>query len=162
MSEINLDIGGIQEAQDANARAIAALQPSGELGDAIREATTELHRYAASITHVGRYVQSKSSGKWRWAGRGEAGVGGGALRASHRMEVSGLRGRIYIDPGATNSRTGRRPAEYGAYEENRSGEHAFYARTLTEYGPEVARKVGDRVGWKIEKDASSVNVPAPA
>jgi hypothetical protein len=150
MTEINLDINGIQEAQDANLRAIAELSPAGEFGAAIRDATIALHRYAVSITHVGRYIQT-SSGKWRWARPDEAGVGGGALRASHRMEVTALRGRVYVDPGSVNPRTGRKPAEYGAYENARGGAHAFYDRATAEYGPEVLRTVGDRVSAAVVK-----------
>jgi hypothetical protein len=97
---------GIQEAQAAMLRGVAALKPGGAFGNMIREVTTRAHRYAASITHVDT----------------------GALRASHTAEVSGLHGVIYIAPGATRS-DGGRPAEYGLIEHARGGAHAFYERT---------------------------------
>ncbi|MCH8093069.1 MAG: hypothetical protein IH953_00605 [Chloroflexi bacterium] len=61
----------------------------------------------------------------------------GALRASHRMELSSkgktARARIFIDPSAANPRTGRRVAKYGFYEHARGGSHAFYGRTFDFY-----------------------------
>lgn len=111
--DVELTITGIQEALDRNTRRIANLQASGVKGAAIRDATADLHRYAVSITHVQT----------------------GALRASHRMEVTPDRGRIYIDPSSINPRTGERPAVYGVEEEERGGTHAFYRRTRDERGP---------------------------
>jgi hypothetical protein len=113
-------IKGIQEAQRANLRAIATLQPQGRLGRALQMVMAELHRYAVSITHV-------------WI------VWGGALRASHRIGVLTLtenngRGEIFIDPSAMNPR-GQRPSVYGIYEHARGGEHAFYERTVNQAGP---------------------------
>src|SRR5512145_1695553 len=103
-------IKGLQEAQAANKRQIAATRPSGTLGRAVLYATTKLHRYAVAITHVWVYK-------------------GGGLRASQRMklEQGGLRGRIYIDPSAVNPR-GQKPSIYGPIEEARGGSHAFYYR----------------------------------
>ena len=122
-----LSIEGIQEVQQRNLRRIAALQPEGKAGEAVRDAIIALHRYAVSITHVGIYN----------------GVGGGSLRAAHRMEVDGLAGQIYIDRSARNPRSKTKPVEYGVYENARGGEHAFYDRTESEYGPQVIAKVGD-------------------
>ena len=147
MFDINLTITGLQERQDQNLRSIAALRPDGEFGEAVREAVTMLHRYAVSITHVGRYKQSKS-GHWYYDKAGP-GVGGGALRASHRMEVAGLYGRVYIDPAATNPRTGTRTGLYGIYENARGGSHAFYDRTISEYGDVVMNRVGRRVAFAV-------------
>ena len=115
-----VNIEGIQQAQQANLRALAVMQPEGKLGQAIQLILPELHRFAVSITHV-----------WK--------VRGGALRASHRMSLveknaDTVRGSIFIDPSAVNPR-GQRPAEYGVYENARGGEHAFYARTALEAGP---------------------------
>lgn len=114
-NEIHISLRGVQEAQDMNARAIAALRPAGAAGVAVRDATAEMHRYAVSITHVWKYK-------------------GGGLKTSHRMEVNDFRGRIYIDPGVINPR-GQRPVEYGPHEHARGGSHAFYARTMAEVGP---------------------------
>lgn len=103
-------IRGIQEAQRDNARMIAALRPDGGLGRAVQYGVIEAHRYTVTITHVDT----------------------GALRASHRMEVTGARGRIYIDPASVNPKTGQRPSRYGVYEHARGGVHAFYQRTQDE------------------------------
>lgn len=113
--DVKLSITGIQEAQAANNRAIAALQPTGALGRAVQYGTVTAHRYAIGLTHVDT----------------------GALKASHRMEVTGLRGRIYIDPSTTNPRSRQAPVDYGPYEHDRGGSHAFYARVIDEHGPAI-------------------------
>ena len=113
---VRLTIEGIQEAQQANLREIAALRPSGVLGEAIRRATLAAHDYAVKITHVDT----------------------GTLKASHRVHLRGLEGVISIDPAAVNPRSRKRPAEYGVYEHARGGSHAFYARTVVEAGPRIA------------------------
>lgn len=118
-----LSIKGLQEAQAANQRRIAMMKPHGEVQKAIKEATIGAQRYAIQITHVLT----------------------GSLRASHRMKVKGLRGRIYIDPKAVNPRSNQRPAVYGYYENKRGGSHAFYDRTVEEYGEEVVETVDKRV-----------------
>ena len=128
-----LSIQGIQEVQARNLKRIAALQPSGRAGIAVRDALVALHRYAVAITHVGKYLVH---GDW---------VGGGSLRAAHRMEVEGLIGEIYIDKGANNPRSKTKPVEYGVYENARGGEHAFYDRTVNEAGPDVRSKVIDDI-----------------
>lgn len=114
---MRLGIQGVQEVQTANSEMIAALQPAGGLGRGIRAGTVAGHRYAAAITHVVS----------------------GTLRAAHRMEVTALRGRIYIDPTARNPRSGARAADYGPIEHARGGEHAFYERTVREQGDEIGR-----------------------
>jgi hypothetical protein len=122
---VEYEIRGIQEAQNDNAKRIAALKPQGELGQQIKDLTTSAHRYAISITHVLT----------------------GSLRASHRMEVKGLRGRIYLDPGAVNPRSKQKPSIYGYYENRRGGEHAFYDRTVDEY----ADKAEDAIFKVVDK-----------
>lgn len=121
---IRVGISGIQEAQNANAKAIAAMRPSGAFGRAIRDATAEGHRYAVSITHV-----------WN---RGENPRGGG-LKASHRMAVTETRGQVFIDPHSVNPR-GQKPSVYGPHEHARGGSHAFYERTERERGPRIAAR----------------------
>lgn len=111
--DASLTITGIQEAQAATLRAMAAAKPDGGLGRAVWYAATELHRYAVSITHVDT----------------------GALRASEQVAMRGsARAEIYIDPSATNPRTGARTADYGAVENARGGAHAFFERTYNERG----------------------------
>lgn len=108
-------IEGLQELQRANEAMIAELQPSGALGRAVKYATTEGHRYAIQITHVDT----------------------GTLKAAHRMEVSNVQGRIFIDPSATNPRSGQPVGRYGPIEHDRGGEHAFYQRTIDEQGDQI-------------------------
>lgn len=115
---VDLSIEGIQDAQDENIRAIAALQPTGAGGRAVQFMTAGLHRYAVSVTHVRT----------------------GALHASHLMEINGLRGEVYLNPAAVNPKTKKRPAEYGVYEHRRGGEHAFYDRTIDEAGPDLIER----------------------
>lgn len=121
--DVKLSITGIQQAQAANNRAIAALKPGGALGRAVQYGTIAAHRYAVALTHVDT----------------------GALKSSHRMEVSGLRGKIYIDPGAVNPRSNRRTALYGEYEHERGGEHAFYQRVIDEHGREIETEMREIV-----------------
>ena len=117
---MKFDISGIQEAQEANLKTIAALRPRSVFGEAIKGAMIEAHRYAVQITHVIS----------------------GALKASHRMEMKGgLRGRIFVDPNSPSPRSngaGTKPAEYAVYEHARGGSHAFYGRTVSEHGHKSA------------------------
>lgn len=115
---MKLTIKGIQESQARNLRRIAALRPNSTFGRVIRDATIRAYRYAEAITHVDT----------------------GSLRASHRMQVQGLRGRIYLDPSARNPRSGLPVSVYGPYEHARGGSHAFYHRTVVERGPEIGKQ----------------------
>jgi len=124
---VDMTIKGIQEAQRWNARAIAALRPSGALGRAVQWGTAAAHRYAVSITHVDT----------------------GALRASHRMAVSGATGRIYLDKTARNPRTRQLTSVYGPIEEKRGGTHAFYRRTAVEAGRKIAEGMAQRVAREV-------------
>lgn len=101
---IDLTIRGIQEVQARNNARIAMLEPSGVFGRIIKEVTIFTHAEAVKQTHVDT----------------------GALRASHRMTVTGVRGRVFIDPGSVNPRTRERPADYGKEEIARGGSHNFY------------------------------------
>ena len=123
----SLSITGLQEAQADNQRRIAMFKPGGEVQQAIKDATIGAQRYAIQITHILT----------------------GSLRASHRMKVKGLRGRIYIDPKAVNPRSNQRPAVYGYHENKRGGSHAFYDRTIEEYGKEIVETVDKRVKLQL-------------
>lgn len=141
---ISVTIENIQELQARNQQMIAALKPSGALGEAVKVTASELQRYAISVTHVGRYIQSKS-GRWRYARPHEQGRGGGALRASHRMAFSesgkdSATATISIDGGSVNPLTNQKPSVYGVYEHRRGGEHAFYARAVRERGTEALNR----------------------
>jgi len=149
---ITATIENIQEAQARNQEQIAMLQPRNELGEAVKIVAAEASRYAISITHVGRYIQSKS-GRWRYARPHEQGRGGGALRASHRTAFAetgnSATATISLDAGATNPLTGHRTQMYGAYEHKRGGAHAFYARTVTERGAEALARGNAYLAQKV-------------
>lgn len=102
-----LTIDGLQQTQMANLRMIANMQPDGALGRMVQYVTAIAQRFAVSITHVDT----------------------GALKASHRIDVKGYRGEIYIDPNAVNPRSLVPVREYAGDEHNRGGEHSFYQRT---------------------------------
>lgn len=120
MSRFQGGIKGIQEAQAGNLKAIAALTPDGSFGEAIRYATTAAHRFAVQNTVV-------DTGSWR---------------ASHRMLIQKLRGRVFIDPSAVNPKGGK-PVEYGpALEQKKGGRYAVYKKTYEEAGPEILRQAG--------------------
>jgi len=121
--QMQMTIEGIQEVMARNERRIATMQTGGEAEDAVRDAVIQLHRHAVQITHVDT----------------------GSLKASHRMEVDDLEGMIYIDPESRNPRGGKRPAEYGIYEHDRGGEHAFYDRTVAEIGGQVTEQTRARI-----------------
>lgn len=123
---IDVSIRGLQEAQAAVLRAVAALRPTGALGKAVRYVTLAAHRWATAHTVV-------DTGSWR---------------ASHRPDVRGLTGRIFVDPAAVNPRGGH-PGVYGpALELTRGGRYAVYARTVNEAGPQLLK-----AGGKIIEDA---------
>lgn len=112
-----LSIKGLQEAQARNNKRIANLKPPGAFGKLIRYFTALLHRFMVQVTHVDT----------------------GALRASERMDVDGLHGRVYVDPNAVNPRDGKRTSVYGVFENARGGEHAFFDRTVA-YGQRTAQR----------------------
>ena len=90
----------------------------------IRETLEELRDYAAAITHVSS----------------------GTLAASHRVtfDTAHQRGEISPDPtfARRQGRTGRIQSveQYAAAEHARGGSHAYYQRTLSEYGDAVVRR----------------------
>jgi len=121
--DINLSITGLQEAQRANLRAIASLRPGGMISRAVRDMTAAAHQHAVANT------------PWDT----------GSLRAVQRMEVNGLRGRVYLG-GGKNPRSKTPPAEYGTYLHEqgmipglRGGVRAFYAYTEQKEGERILR-----------------------
>lgn len=103
-----ISIIGIQQAQRRNLERIAAMKPSGALGNTIRDILMDGHRYLVTQTHVQT----------------------GAYRASQRAELTGLTGRLFVDPSAINPRGGK-PVIYSVCEERRGGSHAAYATTFS-------------------------------
>lgn len=125
---LGAEIKNLAEVQEANLRSIAELQPDGALGQLIKDATIDLHRYDVSVVHVDT----------------------GALKQAQRMRLEGAYGEIFIDPYAVN-RNKQRPIVYGPFEHARGGEHAFMDRTITEYWPTVARVRGAEFLAKVTK-----------
>jgi hypothetical protein len=115
---IDKTIRGLQEAQRWNARAIANMRPSDKFGRLIQTITTQLQRQEIAITHVDT----------------------GALRASERMEINGLRGRIFIDQNARNPRSGVPTHVYAVFENARGGEHAFAERAARDIAPRIVNQ----------------------
>jgi hypothetical protein len=118
--QVKVVLDGAKEAQQANLRTMSQLSPSGRGGRAVFYMISDLWAYAVRITHRDTT----------------------ALALSHRMQVKGNRGEVYLDPDAQNPRPqGPRqtkphptPAVYGVHEHNRGGDHAFYDRTIGERG----------------------------
>lgn len=128
MPRFNTSIKGIQEAQAAAVRALAAVRPSDGLGEAVQYALAAAHRYLAANTVV-------DTGAWR---------------GSHRPQMTGpASGRIFMDPGAQNPKGGF-PAIYGAHlEATRGGRYAVYRTTAEQAGPEILRQAGERLRGKL-------------
>ena len=115
-----MSIAGQQELQAALLRAIAALQPSGAMGEAVRYVTLALHRYAVTITPVDT----------------------GSQRAAQTPEVnlSALTGRLFYDPEAINPKGGK-PSRYGPENEAlRGGRYAVYQKTVDEAADEAVKQ----------------------
>jgi hypothetical protein len=124
---LNVTITGLQQAQEANLYNIAQMRPSGAFGRMIQNVTTMAQRYAVSITHVDT----------------------GALKASHRIDLRGTHGIIYLDPAANNPVSGARTAIYGPVEHARGGSHAFYYRTEKEAGLEIVTQATKIFGSEL-------------
>lgn len=148
---IHITVLGLQELQAANAKLMEAVSPQGGLGEAVKQATLLLHRYAVRITH--RVT--------------------GTLAASHMMDFAsggvqtywrGIRfksmatGVIYINPMAINPVSGEKPENYGPVEHARGGSHAFYARTLQEAGPVAGNLAVAIIQSRLPRGGSIVGV----
>ena len=118
-------IRGLQAAQAAANKAAAAVSAGGALGRAVKHITAREHRYAVTINPV-------DTGSWR---------------ASQRQLMSndGLTGRVFLQPGAANSRTGGPVSRYASMYESQGGRYAVYKRTFEEDGPAALREGGEIV-----------------
>lgn len=134
MIQPGMTIKGLQEAQAAMNQIVAEMQPRGAYGKAIQFVTTQAHAYLVKITHVDT----------------------GAYRASQRMEIdlgAEPRGIIFVDPSATNPRSGERVEDYAIIEEARGGDHAAYNRTVTEIGDKVVKQAGAIIEGELPRGA---------
>jgi hypothetical protein len=111
-----VNIKGLQEAQERMIRRIAKLKPSSKFGKVIKKATAAALRYLVTITHVDT----------------------GALKAAESMDITELRGGIFLRPGFVGNSGD--PSVYGPFEFARGGDHGAPARTVEEAGPRIARQ----------------------
>ena len=123
---VKATIRGLQEAQAACNRAAAAVAPRGALGRAVKYVTATVHRYAVAINPF-------DTGSWR---------------AAQRQQLAGDArwGRVFLAPGAANSRTGTPVDRYAGMYEERGGRYAIYQSTVEEIG----QKALDEGGQMIE------------
>lgn len=94
----------------------------GMFRDVLTDMLKEARNYAETITHTRT----------------------GHLARSHMYEYDShlMRGWLYINPRVVYAEgaTLRWPREYGVYEHNRGGSHAFYERTYKERMPQLANQ----------------------
>lgn len=124
---MTLTIQGLQEVQEWNARAIANMRPSGTMGRMIQIVVSQIQRAEIAITHVDT----------------------GALRASERMEVNGLRGRTYIDPNALNPQSLELTSVYAVIENARGDPHNFAERTFNVATPQIVTQALSYLGGSL-------------
>ena len=134
--DIRLSIKGLQEAQKKNLRRVAALKPGGAMDAILQWAIGEVHRH------------------WTYNTPHET----GALRASRRIRTYFGNGTALVltDPGATNPKSGTRPAEYDVYLHAqgfipglRSGVRASGPYTVLKVRPMIQRKATRAIGQAI-------------
>jgi hypothetical protein len=117
-------IEGLKELQEYNQRVVAGIR-GPFLDKAVRETTISAQDYAISITHI-------------WTG---------ALKGSHRVEIKSARneGIIFVADDTRNPRTYTPVRDYAPVEHDRGDDHAFYARTVYEYGHVAADRGVDLI-----------------
>lgn len=111
-----ITIEGLQQAQAAMLKVIAALKPKGAVGIATQEMTIRAFRWVVTQTHVDT----------------------GTLRASRRMEVHELKGIIYTVSGI-NPKTGKSARAYDVPEQARGGSHQTYVNFIATQALAVGR-----------------------
>lgn len=116
MAKPKIELQGLQEAQAATLKVIAALKPGGATGKATQEMTIRAFRWVVTQTHVKT----------------------GTLRASRRMEVQELKGIIYTVAGI-NPRTGKSARAYDVPEQARGGTHQTYVNFIATQALAVGR-----------------------
>lgn len=111
-----ITIEGLQQAQAAMLKVIAALKPKGAVGIATQEMTIRAFRWVVTQTHVDT----------------------GTLKASRRMEVHELKGIIYTVSGI-NPKTGKSARAYDVPEQARGGSHQTYVNFIATQALAVGR-----------------------
>lgn len=124
MADYSIKIQGFERTQAAMLRAVEAVQPTGELGAAVKEALFMVQAYAAEISHEDT----------------------GTLSRSHLIQYAGAgSGFVYPSPYNINPKSHKAPSYYAIYEENRGGGHAFYQRTVSERGQAILTKAAQHI-----------------
>lgn len=111
-----------QKILKAHLQIIESLKPSGPMGAMVKGGAVAAHAYAQKITHVDT----------------------GNLKASHRIDPNAERGPAWTAAAvllgsSPHPRSGIPAEQYGFYEHDRGGSHAFYERTAQEAFPRIAR-----------------------
>jgi hypothetical protein len=131
VTNVRMEVRGMQLLQIRNRLAMAAWQPGGPAEYDLREALLRLHAFAIRVTPV-------------WTG---------TWQASHRMEFTAVssgtaaiheyRGRLFVTSATRNPLTGESPAAYGADIERKGispkGHRSPYRRTMAEEVPRVVK-----------------------
>lgn len=108
MSDLRLDIRGVQQAQYAALKAIRAVKPEGALGRAVKFLATGAHMRLVTLTHVDT----------------------GTLRASELIRMDNmLHYTVYNSLSARNPRSRAYAVSYAPIEEARGGSHAAWQQT---------------------------------
>lgn len=112
---MRVTIKGLQQAQKAMLRAMAAVKLESGLDRAVHVATTYAHRFAVYVSHRDT----------------------GAMANSHMIQrEAAARYRIFLSETAKNPRTSALVSVYGVAEHNRGDSHAYYERTYQQ-GPQI-------------------------
>lgn len=111
-----ITLKGLQEAQAANLKIIAALKPGGAVGKATQLMTVKAFRWVVTMTHVGET---------------------GFLRTSRRMDVQELEGIIYT--ASSLNKFGQNPKGYDVPEQARGGTHQTYVNFMATQALAVGR-----------------------
>lgn len=102
----NITVQGYQELQAAQRKLVEAMEPTGALGEAVKQTTLKMQKGVISRAHELT----------------------GTYKASQMIEVDGLNGRVYT--AANQSPRGGVASVYGPIEEARGGSHAAYGATV--------------------------------
>jgi len=115
MSKPRIKIDGLQKAQAANLKMIAALSPKG-VEKGTQAMTIRAFRWVVTMTHVKT----------------------GTLKASRRMEVQPLKGTIFT-VGGINPKSGKSAKAYDVPEQARGGTHQTYVNFIATQALAVGR-----------------------
>lgn len=116
MPKAKITIEGLQKAQAANLKIIAALSPKGAAGKATQEMGIRAFRWVVTQTHIKT----------------------GTLRASRRLDAQPLKAIIYTVSGI-NPKSGKSARAYDVPEQGRGGTHQTYVNFIATQGLAVGK-----------------------